>query len=470
MSSTPALPVIRSSAPRARRSASAAISRSAALRPPSSASSASRERRAMARVERDLALGAAEARLNAESALESARPGPRRSLTDTERSGARAGGAEIRLGVDQDRAVRARSPASPSQSTRSAAATDARARATPIASIASPRLAQAGGVDQQEGRAADRDRRLDQIAGRAGNRRGDRRVASDQRIEKARLSGIGRAGDDDPDAVPEPLRRRPGQPARQLVPQARASRRAEVRRAAARHRPRRRNRAPPRPAAASASSRACQASTCRLSAPPASASAARRCDSVSASSRSASPSASARSIRPFSKARRVNSPGCGRAAARRSGRAPPSTAATTARPPWRWSSATSSPVALAGPGKRMTSALSRTSPSARKRRERRAARLGQASRPAPPARHRRPGPLIRTTATAAGGAPEDKAKIVSVSGGAFPPIWPSICFHIVHAGLVHRPPGLHHLAEHFGRRRLRSPPPSSSRHRPRGPA
>ena len=78
--------------------------------------------------------------------------------------------------------------------------------------------------------------------------------------------------------------------------------------------------------------RACQAATCRLSAPPARASAARRCDSVSASSKSASPSASAKSMRPFSKARRVNSPGCaGLSPAIRSNAA--SALATTARPP-----------------------------------------------------------------------------------------------------------------------------------------
>ena len=84
--------------------------------------------------------------------------------------------------------------------------------------------------------------------------------------------------------------------------------------------------------AASASRARRQVSICRLSAPPASAIAARRCDSVSAWRRSASPSLSARSIRPFSKARHVNSPGC---AARRPGRAPSAacTAATTARPP-----------------------------------------------------------------------------------------------------------------------------------------
>ena len=40
------------------------------------------------------------------------------------------------------------------------------------------RLAKAGGVDQQEGNAADRHRRLDQIAGGAGDRGGDGRVAA----------------------------------------------------------------------------------------------------------------------------------------------------------------------------------------------------------------------------------------------------------------------------------------------------
>ena len=139
----------------------------------------------------------------------------------------------------------------------------------------------------------------------------------------------------------------------------------------------------------------------------------RRCHSVSAVSRSASPSASFRSIRPLAKARRVNSPGCAILVSGIACKAV-STPRTTARPPWRCSSARSSPVAVFGPGKTSTSASSKTPPCAgsislRSEALRGAGRVRTSAFTASKARC----PLIRITAIAAGGAPLDSAKIVS---------------------------------------------------------
>ena len=137
-----------------------------------------------------------------------------------------------------------------------------------------------------------------------------------------------------------------------------------------------------------------------------------RCASVSANTRSASPSTAVRSSRPLANARRVNSPA---SAGRKPGSLPSaaSTAATTARPPCRCSSARSSAVSVFGPGNQSTSASSSSAPSWRRRRS--AARRGSGSLPpsaviASAAR----GPETRTTAIAAGGRPEERAKMVSL--------------------------------------------------------
>ena len=100
--------------------------------------------------------------------------------------------------------------------------------------------------------------------------------------------------------------------------------------------------------------------------------------------------------------------------ARQLARARPSTAATTARPPCRCSSAMSSAVSVFGPGNQSTSASSSSVSPSRSRRS--AARRGSGSLPpsaviASPAR----GPETRTTAIAAGGRPEERAKMVGVS-------------------------------------------------------
>ena len=97
------------------------------------------------------------------------------------------------------------------------------------------------------------------------------------------------------------------------------------------------------------------ASMAALKAPPNILVAARRCHSVSADNRSAKPSASFKSMRPLVKARRVNSPASARLAPEKLAIAC-SRARTTARPPCRWSSTRSSPVAVSGPGKTSTSA------------------------------------------------------------------------------------------------------------------
>ena len=86
-----------------------------------------------------------------------------------------------------------------------------------------------------------------------------------------------------------------------------------------------------------------------------------RCISVSAAIRSANPSASVRSIFSLIKARRENSPG---SATRTPLIALSSsiTAETTALPPCRWYSTTSSPVKLCGSGNQITNAISSSIP------------------------------------------------------------------------------------------------------------
>ena len=142
-------------------------------------------------------------------------------------------------------------------------------------------------------------------------------------------------------------------------------------------------------------------------------SACRRCASVSAKIRSARPSTAVRSMRPFSKARRVNSPGSAmRNPSRRSSAA--SVSAMTARPPCRCSSTMSSPVSLRGPGNQSANPSSSTDPSAGLRNFASEARRGSGSLPINVSRPNRAfGPDMRTTAMAAGGGPEDRAKIVA---------------------------------------------------------
>ena len=139
----------------------------------------------------------------------------------------------------------------------------------------------------------------------------------------------------------------------------------------------------------------------------------RRWRSVSAWIRSSRPSASVRSSLPFSKPRRVNSPSsAGRTFSNVASAA--KKAASTARPPWIWNSATSSPVAEAGPGNHKTTASSMGSPDASAeqracRQARGGKRFSSQGRPqAPPAS----GPDTRTMAIAVGGRPEDRAKMV----------------------------------------------------------
>ena len=78
----------------------------------------------------------------------------------------------------------------------------------------------------------------------------------------------------------------------------------------------------------------------------------------------------------------------------------------------------SSPVSLFGPGNHSASASSMISPVAGSRTRASAALRGSGMRPvsafsASPAR----GPEMRTTAIAAGGRPEERAKMVSRAGG-----------------------------------------------------
>src|SRR5215471_7725669 len=141
----------------------------------------------------------------------------------------------------------------------------------------------------------------------------------------------------------------------------------------------------------------------------------RRCASVSAPIRSARPSTRVRSSRPFSNARRVNSPAsAGRQPGTRASAA--STAAITALPPCSCSSAVSSPVSLRGAGNHSASPSSIISPLAGSCRRASAAWRGggifpiNACRAAPAC-----GPDTRTTAIAAGGRPDDSAKMVSVA-------------------------------------------------------
>ena len=126
------------------------------------------------------------------------------------------------------------------------------------------------------------------------------------------------------------------------------------------------------------------------------------CALVSAATRSARPSAAVRSSRPLQERAAAELAGLGRRAGRAGRRAPSSSPASTARPPWTWSSSTSSPVTLCGPGNQSTRPRSSGCAPPRSRRRRSAARRGAGG--GRPVRRRQTsaqaGPDRRTTATA----------------------------------------------------------------------
>ena len=64
-------------------------------------------------------------------------------------------------------------------------------------------VANAGGIDEGHGIAAQIEKHLDQIARRPGDRRGDGDVAAGQCVHQRRLADIGRPGDDDGKALPQ---------------------------------------------------------------------------------------------------------------------------------------------------------------------------------------------------------------------------------------------------------------------------
>ena len=78
-------------------------------------------------------------------------------------------------------------------------------------------LAQAGGVGEQDRHTTDRQRDLYMIPGGAGDICDDRPLLASDRIEKARLSRVRRAGHDYPNSVLQRLNSRPIEPYRQFV-------------------------------------------------------------------------------------------------------------------------------------------------------------------------------------------------------------------------------------------------------------
>ena len=80
------------------------------------------------------------------------------------------------------------------------------------------RLAETGRVDKEERDPTNGRRHFDHVARRAGQGRDYGRVPRHQRIEQAGFSGIRRPGDNHPDPVLQPLRRRARQPVRKLLP------------------------------------------------------------------------------------------------------------------------------------------------------------------------------------------------------------------------------------------------------------
>ena len=153
---------------------------------------------------------------------------------------------------------------------------------------------------------------LDDVARGARLLRDDRHVAPGERVEQARLAGIGRAGDDDAEAVAQALAAVPSARWRAIDSRSALDDGAGLDRDVGRHvafvgevepglDQRLRAEQLRAPALVELPQRAF-----RLR------SAWRRCASVSASIRSARPSTSVRSSLPFSKARRANSPGSAR--------------------------------------------------------------------------------------------------------------------------------------------------------------
>ena len=171
----------------------------------------------VARVERDLALDGQQARLNVESAIGSARRALRRS---SRRRKYPPGPARRRDRPWHGRGSRARARrrGSPSQSTMSAAATECPGAGDADRSRPHRRSRRPAVSTSRNGTppiAAGASTRSRVVPGMAEVIAASRPT---QRIEKARLAGIGRAGDDDPDAVLEPLGARPGERRGQLVP------------------------------------------------------------------------------------------------------------------------------------------------------------------------------------------------------------------------------------------------------------
>ena len=405
----------------------------------------------MARVERDLAFARQQGGSNAESAVgpSASRPRRRSLRTRTDRPVA-GGGAEIGLGMDagsrpsgaslaarraragcrrarpkrargRRRSTRSRRPMS-----RSPAVSISRKGTPPSATGASIRSRVVPGMAEviAASRPTNALRRLDFPA--FGGPAMTTRTPSLSRSAGGRASQDGRSR------------------------RASASSRArEIGREAARHRPRRKNRAPPRPGRPARAIRACQAATCRLSAPPASASAARRCDFGLGLEQVGQPLGLGEVDPAVLEGAAGELAGLGRRAALRSGRAPPA----PRRPPRgrhgdaarrhprrsRWP----------GPGSGLSAHYQGLRHPIAKRRERRHARLGQRAgqrlkrriglRPADP--HQRDRRRRR-----ARGQSEDR---VASASSALPA---HLAEHLLphrHAGLVHRPPGLHHVAEHF---------------------
>ena len=188
-------------------------------------------------------------------------------------------------------------------------------------------VAQTRRVDESHRQSTEVAAHLDGVAGGAGDRRHDGDVAARDGVEKGRLSGVRRAGEDDREALAQTLAATAlGEVARQFF------RHVFPNPAACSSTPAATSGSSEKSSAASSSarhsiSRSRQLSTRLPSRPSSWRRAWRRCASVSASMRSARPSTAERSIRPLRKARRVNSPG---SAARQPGR-PASVRSTAAR-------------------------------------------------------------------------------------------------------------------------------------------
>ena len=154
-------------------------------------------------------------------------------------------------------------------------------------------------------------------------------------------------------------------------------------------------------------------------------SACRRWPCVSAITRSARPSTAVRSSFAVLEGAAGEFAGLGRAQAVDAATSAASMAAITARPPCSCSSATSSPVSLRRPGKperqRLVDGLARLriAHARQGRRARRGDFAGQRLERVARAR-----PEMRTTAIAAGGRPEERAKMVSRAGSASSAIAP----------------------------------------------